>query len=111
MHHRDPSLLGTDEQHVIETGLTRATWYLTDSPSNEIMRHSDEPAIRDTLIWFAALIGFARIGLPYMYGAWQIIITGLFQRAALTGKVIDHRLCSHKILMIPISRFNDRDMN
>jgi len=56
---RDYSLIGRDARLAVETGLSAAEWYHTDIPRKqmkELMQRSDAPAIRDTIIWLAALI-------------------------------------------------------
>ena len=54
---RDYSLVGESTRRAIETGLASAEWYHSDVPRKtmkELMRRSDGPAIRDTILW----IGF-----------------------------------------------------
>ena len=60
---RDYSLTGRDTARALETGLAAAEWYHTDVPRKqmkELMQRSDGPAMRDTIIWFAALIALGR---------------------------------------------------
>ena len=74
MQTRDYSLMGKDGAHAIETGLANARWYATDIPRKEmkeLMKRSDGPAIRDTLIWLAALIGFASIAIALWPSWWS----------------------------------------
>src|SRR5271163_1053262 len=51
---RDYSLVGSSAQRALELGLASAEWYRSDVPRatmKELMRRSDAPAIRDTIIW------------------------------------------------------------
>jgi fatty acid desaturase len=72
MTHRDYSLLGPDAARAVETGLAAAAWYHTDIPRKEmkaLMQRSDQPAIRDTLIWLGAMVLFAGIGIA-LWPSW-----------------------------------------
>jgi len=75
MAKRDYSLTGADTARAVSTGLAAAEWYHTDIPRKqmkELMQRSDGPAIRDTLIWFAAFIVTAAGGI-YFYGTWWCV--------------------------------------
>ncbi|MES2145906.1 MAG: fatty acid desaturase, partial [Pseudomonadota bacterium] len=66
MARRDYSLLGPDGARAVETGLAAAEWYHTDVPRKvmkDLMQRSDGPAIRDTAIYYGAMILFAGIGI------------------------------------------------
>lgn len=55
---RDYCLTGPDGRLAVEQGLASAEWYRSAIPRKrlkELMQRRDGPAIRDTLIWFAAL--------------------------------------------------------
>jgi len=55
---RDYSLVGRDSKLAEERGLASADWYSCKIPRvrlKEIMQRQDGPAIRDTVIWFAAI--------------------------------------------------------
>ncbi len=72
MNKRDYSLLGPDGPRAVETGLSAAEWYHSDIPRAEmkaLMKRSDQPAIRDTAIWFAALAITAGMGI-YLWPSW-----------------------------------------
>ena len=74
MDRRDYSLLGKDGQRAIETGLAGANWYATDIPRKTmkgLMKRSDGPAIRDTLIWLAVLFGFAGVATALWPSWWS----------------------------------------
>ena len=69
---RDYSLIGRDARLAVERGLVAAEWYHTDVPRKtmkELMQRSDGPAIRDTVIWFAAFFAFAAGAIAF-YGTW-----------------------------------------
>ena len=51
------------------------------------------------------------IGLPRLYGAWHMVLTGLLQHVGLADNVIDHRLNTRTVYMNPISRFIYWNMN
>ena len=56
----DYSLVGKDTALAIERGLAEAKWYTSPVPKakmRELLERRDGPAIRDTLIWFALIIG------------------------------------------------------
>jgi fatty acid desaturase len=56
---RDYSLVGDQGKLAVEHGLANAQWYATPIPRERLkglMKRSDGPAIRDTIIWFAAFV-------------------------------------------------------
>jgi len=72
---RDYSLVGRDTRAAIESGLASAEWYHTDIPRKmmkELMQRRDGPAIRDTIIWLAA-IAFSAWGGIYFWGTWWCV--------------------------------------
>ncbi|MCX2721196.1 fatty acid desaturase family protein [Roseibium salinum] len=69
---RDYSLLGEDARRAVESGLANADWYQTDVPRKELkalMKRSDAPAIRDTIIWLGAMAVLAAIAV-WLYPSW-----------------------------------------
>lgn len=69
---RDYSLTGEDARLAVEKGLSAASWYATPLPRQTLkalMKRSDGPAIRDTVLWFALLIGTAA-GMIAFWGSW-----------------------------------------
>jgi fatty acid desaturase len=75
MTHRDYSLLGPDAQRAMESGLAAADWYHTDIPRKEmkaLMQRADQPAIRDTIILYGCMIGFAAIGIALWPSWWSV---------------------------------------
>jgi fatty acid desaturase len=72
---RDYSLVGESTKRAIETGLASAEWYHTDVPRKtmkELMRRTDGPAIRDTVLWIALILGSAA-GAIYFWGTWWCV--------------------------------------
>src|SRR5471030_2223286 len=72
---RDYSLIGLDAKLAVETGLSAAEWYACPIPRKqlkELMKRSDGPAIRDTVIWIAALVISAALGV-YFWGTWASV--------------------------------------
>jgi fatty acid desaturase len=69
---RDYSLTGRDGQRAVEHGLAGADWYrapISRKRLKELMQRKDGLAIRDTLIWFAAL-GLTGGLAWYFWGGW-----------------------------------------
>ena len=53
---RDYNLAGPENQSAVDAGLVSADWYHSDIPHKvmkELMKRSDAPATRDTLLWIA----------------------------------------------------------
>ncbi len=72
---RDYSLVGADSRRAIEIGLASAEWYHSDVPRaviKDLMKRSDGPALRDTLLWFALLFGGA-VGGTFFWGSWACV--------------------------------------
>ncbi|MEK6215599.1 MAG: fatty acid desaturase, partial [Boseongicola sp.] len=74
MKNRDYSLLGKGGDRAVEIGLASAEWYHSDisrKDMKELMRRSDGPAIRDTLIYYGAMIILALIGISLWPSWWS----------------------------------------
>ena len=72
----DYSLVGKDTALAIEKGLAEATWYASPVPRQtlrELLERKDGPALRDTFIWFALIIGSGVCGFM-LWGTWWAII-------------------------------------
>ncbi len=72
---RDYALLGRDAKLAEEIGLVSAQWYHTDIPRaqmKDLMKRSDHPAIRDTIIWLGALILTGGTA-AYFWGTWWCV--------------------------------------
>src|SRR5512142_1729709 len=74
----DYSLVGKDTESAIENGLAEATWYASPVPKDkmrELLQRRDGPAIRDTLIWFALLIGSGACAYKlWQAGSWWAVV-------------------------------------
>lgn len=71
----DYSLTGERAHHAVEAGLATAEWYHSDIPRKtmkELMRRSDQPALRDTAIWVGLHILFAAGGIA-LWGTWWAV--------------------------------------
>lgn len=95
---RDYSLIGRDAHLAVETGLAAAQWYHTDIPRSEmkeLMRRSDAPAIRDTLIWFSAFALSGAAAIALWPDGWAAV--ALFVWGTLYGSSCDSRWheCGH----------------
>ena len=70
MTKRDYSLLGPEAAKAEAAGLAAAQWYHSDVPRREmkaLMQREDQPAIRDTIILFGAMMFTNPEYLPVMY--------------------------------------------
>ena len=75
MAKRDYSLLGPNGKHAVDIGLAAAEWYHSDVPRKDmkaLMARSDQPAIRDSLIYYGAMILFAGIGIALWPTLWSL---------------------------------------
>jgi Na+-transporting NADH:ubiquinone oxidoreductase subunit F len=75
---RDYSLVGVNSRLALEKGLAEATWYASPVPKEkmrELLERRDGPAIRDTILWFALLIGSGASGYAlWKAGSWWAVI-------------------------------------
>ena len=72
---RDYSLTGPNAVKAVEMGLASAEWYHSDIPRKvmkELMARSDQPAIRDTVIWLG-LLALTATGGVYFWGTWACV--------------------------------------
>jgi len=69
---RDYSLTGPLNKQAVEIGLANAEWYKTEIPRarmKELMKRSDGPATRDTLLWLGLMLLTAGLGV-YLWPSW-----------------------------------------
>ena len=69
---RDYSLTGADGRLARERGLASAEWYASPIPRKrmkELMRRSDQPALRDTAIWLGVMALCGGLG-AWLWGSW-----------------------------------------
>ena len=97
MYERDYDLLGKSGKRAVEIGLAAAEWYLTDVPRKEmkkLMRRRDGPAIRDTIIYYGAMIALAagaicllakRLVDSVLPGLWRALRQRFGQSVARSG--------------------------
>jgi fatty acid desaturase len=74
MSKRDYSLLGEDARRAVETGLSAAEWYHTEIPRKEmkaLMKRTDQPALRDTIILLGLMAAFAACGIALWPTWWS----------------------------------------
>jgi fatty acid desaturase len=95
---RDYSLVGSSAQRALELGLASAEWYRSDVPRatmKELVRRSDAPAIRDTIIWIGGIL-LSVAGLIYFWGSWWAV-PFIFVYGVLYGSSSDSRWheCGH----------------
>ncbi len=72
---RDYALTGPENARAIERGLANADWYQTPVDRKllkELMKRSDDPAIRDTAIWLGLLIVTGAAG-TMLWGSWWCV--------------------------------------
>ena len=95
---RDYDLLGANGKAAEAAGLHSAEWYHSDIPRatmKELMKRSDGTAIRDTIIYFGAMILMAALAIWLWPSAWAIL--PLFAYGTLYGSGGDSRWheCGH----------------
>src|SRR5207342_3787976 len=69
------SLTGPENQAAVNAGLAGGAWFRSAVPRKrmkELMRRSDYPAIRDTVIWLGLLALFAGLGIAF-WGSWWAV--------------------------------------
>jgi Na(+)-translocating NADH:ubiquinone oxidoreductase F subunit len=72
----DYSLTGENATRAVERGLAEAEWYQCPVPRKTMRRlleRRDGPALRDTILWFALLIGSAAAAIA-LWGTWWAVI-------------------------------------
>ena len=95
---RNYSLLGPHAKRAVETGLATVQWYHTDIPRTEmkaLMKRSDQPAIRDTIVLFASMFVFAAVGIVLWPSWWSVPFWLAY--SVLYGSAMDSRWheCGH----------------
>ena len=74
--HLDYSLTGENAARAIERGLAEADWYQCPVPRAKMRRlleRRDGPALRDTVLWFALILGSAAATVA-LWGSWWVAI-------------------------------------
>jgi len=74
----DYSLVGRDSALAVKAGLAEATWYaspVSKEQMRDLLKRRDWPAIRDTLLWFALILGFGCLGGKlWLSGSWWAVL-------------------------------------
>ena len=96
--HRDYGMLGREAEAAVNAGLKSAEWYHTDVPRKdlkELMKRSDGPAIRDTIIWLGLMVVFAAAAIYLWPSSWAAL--PLLAYGVLYGSATDSRWheCGH----------------
>ena len=105
--------------------LVRAAFGLLPETTRSFIPDSEQPRVffwaRVHLTVYAAVVLLALstwsilplmlVGLPRMYGAWHMVMTGVMQHLGLAENVLDHRLNSRTVYLNPVSRFLYWNMN
>ena len=90
----DYSLVGKDTARAVEQGLAEATWYASPVPKEkmrELLQRQDRPALRDTILWFALIIGSGWAGYQlWQAGSWWAVVPFVIY-GALYGSTSDSR--------------------
>src|ERR1700736_261340 len=72
----DYSLTGENATKAIERGLAEADWYQSPGPRplmRKLLERRDGPAIRDTIIWFALIIGSGYLTYRLWPSGWAAV--------------------------------------
>src|ERR1051326_9515382 len=72
------SLTGPENQAAVDAGLAGGGWVRSAVPRKrmkELMRRSDYPAVRDTIIWIGAILTFGGLGsaLWIVWHSWWAV--------------------------------------
>ena len=72
----DYSLTGVNSTAAVEKGLAEAEWYQSPVPRETmrgLLQRRDGPAIRDTILWFALILGTGFLTYA-LWGSWWAIL-------------------------------------
>src|SRR6516165_12209243 len=86
------SLTGENSDRAVERGLAEAEWYQSYVPRatmRKLLERRDGPAIRDTIVWFGLIIGFA-YATYLLWPSWWAVIPYLVY-AVLYASTSDSR--------------------
>jgi len=95
---RDYGMLGRDAEIAVKAGLKSAEWYhseLSRKEMKELMKRSDEAAIRDTFVWLGLMLAFAGFAI-WLWPSWWAVAP-LVAYGVLYGSATDSRWheCGH----------------
>ena len=96
---RDYSLVGLDTRLAEARGLADAQWYacpISRPRLKELMQRRDQPAIRDTIIWFGLLLVSGTLGYFTWGTGWAVLPFAVY--GAIYGSSADSRWheCGHR---------------
>ncbi len=72
----DYSLVGVNAARAVEAGLAEADWYQSPVPRpvmRRLLERRNGPALRDTILWFALILGSGCAGYA-LWGSWWAIL-------------------------------------
>ena len=95
---RDYGMLGRDAEMAVKAGLKSAEWYhsaLSRKEMKELMKRSDEAAIRDTFVWLGLMLAFAGFAIWLWPSGWAALPLAAY--GVLYGSATDSRWheCGH----------------
>ncbi|MCY4542077.1 MAG: fatty acid desaturase family protein [Rhodobacteraceae bacterium] len=98
MAKRDYSLVGPDAERAVEVGLASAKWYhsdITRSEMKKLLKRTDGPAVRDSIVLFGAMFAFAGIGIAMWPSLWSMPVWLAY--GVIYGSAMDSRWheCGH----------------
>src|ERR1700753_241022 len=72
------SLTGPENQAAVDAGLAGGAWFRSAVPRKrmkELMRRSDYPAVRDTIIWLGLILAFGALGTIFwlVWHSWWAV--------------------------------------
>jgi len=88
----DYSLTGVNAALAVEKGLAEAEWYQCPVPRETMRRlleRRDGPAIRDTVLWFALILGFGCATYALWGSRWALLTYAIY--AVLYASTSDSR--------------------
>ncbi len=93
-HRYNYALTGPNNAAAVERGLANAAWYTCPVPKEQmraLLQRRDWPAIRDTVLWFALLIGSGIAGWwLWQAGSWWAVVPFLIY-GVIYGSTSDSR--------------------
>lgn len=95
---RDYSLIGQGAADAVVNGLVTEDWYRTPidrTVMKSLMKRSDQPALRDTIVLFGLMAGFAACAIILMPSLWSVPFWLAY--GVLYGSAMDSRWheCGH----------------
>ena len=98
MQKRDYNLLGKSGAHAVEIGLTTAEWYHTQVGRKEmkqLMQRSDQPALRDTFLYYGLMVLTALMGILLWPSWWSAPFWAIYGVLYASGADSRWHECGH----------------